>query len=317
MKELSIKEKAKRYDEAIKRAQAKMEEAKVFDYDDEQTAHTIRLTTTDIFPELKESEDERIRKEMIEILKKEAHDFPSSVIAEKSNSWIAYLEKQGEQKPADTEKGAKGNEREIPNSAWSEEDESMLYGVMETEQYMLDVVNGIKKFDVGNASIKEDCTRELNWLKYLKDRVQPQPKQEWGEEDEELMKWSIINLTELKDRFGEEYGKVGDCIDWLKSLRPQKQCCNDVPSREYILNVWELGNYWKELTNGVCNTEHGTQLEYIQKHWKEGDYYDKISVCPQKQWKPSEEQMEALSIAMCGVDDPLFSLYQDLKKLKG
>lgn len=34
-------------------------------------------------------------------------------------------------------------------------------------------------------------------------------------------------------------------------------------------------------------------------------------------WKPSDEQLEALSIAMCGVDDPLFSLYQDLKKLKG
>ena len=46
------------YEEAIKRAQAKMEEAKVFDYDDEQTSYTIRLTTTDIFPELKESEDE-------------------------------------------------------------------------------------------------------------------------------------------------------------------------------------------------------------------------------------------------------------------
>lgn len=51
-----------------------------------------------IFPELKESEDERIRREMIEIIKNEAHEFPSSVIANKSNSWIAWLEKQGEQK---------------------------------------------------------------------------------------------------------------------------------------------------------------------------------------------------------------------------
>lgn len=54
----------------------------------------------------------------------------------------------------------------------------------------------------------------------------------WSEENEELMKWSIINLTELKDRFGEEYGKVGDCIDWLKSLRPQNRW---KPSEEQIM----------------------------------------------------------------------------------
>lgn len=37
----------------------------------------------------------------------------------------------------------------------------------------------------------------------------------------------------------------------------------------------------------------------------------------QKQWNPSDEQMKALSLAMCGVEDPLFLLYQDLEKLKG
>jgi co-chaperonin GroES (HSP10) len=48
-----------------------------------------------------ESEDERIRKDMIETIEKEAHDFPSSVIAEKSHTWLAWLEKQGEQKPVE------------------------------------------------------------------------------------------------------------------------------------------------------------------------------------------------------------------------
>lgn len=51
------------------------------------------------------------------------------------------------------------------NSTWSEEDEAIYDGIIETELYMLDVVNGIKKFDVGNVSIKEECTRELNWLR--------------------------------------------------------------------------------------------------------------------------------------------------------
>ena len=30
---------------------------------------------------------------------------------------------------------------------------------------MLDVVNGIKPFSVGNEQIREECTKELNWLK--------------------------------------------------------------------------------------------------------------------------------------------------------
>lgn len=62
-------------------------------------------------------------------------------------------------------------------------------------------------------------SKQIDWLKSIKSRVQP--KQELSEEDEKLVKWSINNLTELKDRFGEEYGKVGKCIDWLKSLIPQ------------------------------------------------------------------------------------------------
>ena len=41
----------------------------------------------------------------------------------------------------------------------------------------------------------------------------------WGGEDENILKLSLENLTELKDRFGERYGKVGDCISWLQSLK--------------------------------------------------------------------------------------------------
>ena len=43
-------------------------------------------------------------------------------------------------------------------------------------------------------------------------------KPTWSEEDEKLYKLSVENLTELMHRFGEEYGKVGDCINWFKSI---------------------------------------------------------------------------------------------------
>ena len=58
-----------------------------------------------------------------------------------------------------------------PKQEWSEEDEAMFQGVIETEQYMLDVVYGRKIFAVGNEDIKEECTKELSWLNSIKDRI--------------------------------------------------------------------------------------------------------------------------------------------------
>lgn len=44
-------------------------------------------------------------------------------------------------------------------------------------------------------------------------------RKEWSEEDKDFMYDTLSNLTELKDRYGEGYGNVGKCIDWLKSLK--------------------------------------------------------------------------------------------------
>ena len=52
-----------------------------------------------LFPELKESEDESIRKRIIEFL---STPFVKKGMSECAlSTWIAWLEKQGEQKPAD------------------------------------------------------------------------------------------------------------------------------------------------------------------------------------------------------------------------
>ena len=93
----------------------------------------------------------------------------------------AWLEKKGEQKQEllTKEKALKNSPFvEQKPAGWSEEDEYCLDGAIETEMYMLDVVNGIKKFDVGNESIKEECTRELNWLKSLKPQSRWRPTKE-------------------------------------------------------------------------------------------------------------------------------------------
>jgi hypothetical protein len=55
------------------------------------------------------------------------------------------------------------------------------------------------------------------WLKLLKGRVQPQPKQEWSEEDERHLN-SVIKRTVA---YGDSsiYGLIKDDIDWIKSLK--------------------------------------------------------------------------------------------------
>ena len=88
MKELSIEEKARRYDEAIKRAKELLEIG-VKDTRDKRVVLSF-------FPELKESEDEKMRKSIIYALRNGG--FYDN---DKTDEAIAWLEKQGEQKPVD------------------------------------------------------------------------------------------------------------------------------------------------------------------------------------------------------------------------
>lgn len=96
MKELSIKEKAKRYDEAIERAKGTHNSAKSDKENgvtDKITEYTIQLTET-IFPELKESEDEKLRKEILQIVKESEDSFYMVLTPNKREALIAWLEKQ-------------------------------------------------------------------------------------------------------------------------------------------------------------------------------------------------------------------------------
>ena len=166
----------------------------------------------------------------------------------------------------------------------------------------------IRKYLITYFSDIDDCASNLKgkdivaWLEKQRDQ-----KHEWSEKDENYMNALIDKLETLNfcnDSFSIGGYRVDVIGNWLKSLKdrcvPQKQYGNDVPSREYILNIWELGNLWKEKTKGVC----GTEIEYIQEHWKEGDYYEKL--VPQKNWKPSEEQIYMLNwITLTLGDGPL------------
>lgn len=86
MKELTIEQKAQRYDEAIKKAR------QLCDY---PTSKPFISDLQDLFPELAESEDEKIRKEMLQIAKESEDSFYMVMTPNKRERLIAWLEKQG------------------------------------------------------------------------------------------------------------------------------------------------------------------------------------------------------------------------------
>ena len=121
-----------------------------------------------------------------------------------------------------------------------------------------------KKFIEENPLVQNLNT----WIK----ETFPELKEE--SEDEKVRK-ALIEM--VRDRTGDELWvdynvHKEEVLAWLEKQGEQKPILN-VPTREVILAIWDLGNEWKELTNGCISTEYGTQLDYIQKHWQESEYY--------------------------------------------
>ena len=85
---MAQEEKAKRYDEAIEKLRSLHD-----DYDTVSTLIDIKEELEHIFPELKETKDERIRKEILEYFQQFENEELRGV---NISDWIAWLEKQGD-----------------------------------------------------------------------------------------------------------------------------------------------------------------------------------------------------------------------------
>lgn len=165
---MTIEQKAKAYDEAIERAK---EICAAF-----PLSENTRNTCETIFPELKENEDERIRKECISII--DAWDKSCRLEGDYCDaaSCIAWLEKQGEKKPTDEEmkellrtEYEKGRADAIAETqvAWSEEDSVRL-------QRIIDFLWHNRKGDTDEIYQQE---QDIDWLKSLKPHTQWKPSE--------------------------------------------------------------------------------------------------------------------------------------------
>lgn len=106
--------------------------------------------------------------------------------------------------------------------AWSEEDEQ-YFNFLEKLLNNLQVKSTENEIKKGTNSHSEYYFKVIQWLKSLKDSVQP--KQQWSEEDERYLSYAI---HAVEDMLGDN-GK--NIVAWLKALSPQNRW---KPSREQI-----------------------------------------------------------------------------------
>ena len=178
-----------------------------------------------------------------------------------------------------------------PKKEWSEEDRLHYMNVLEALEYVKGCKSDYDKIEAAKSDIA--------WFKFLKDGVLPQPKPEWSEEDEYNTAFIIETLLGL-DGDKEYLAKCKKMANWLKSLRPQNWTKED--KERYISCLQRL------------STGNPEQPETINSKWFKEHVY------PQKQWKPSDEQMDALEDAIADAvssiqKHSLESLYNELKKL--
>lgn len=177
-------------------------------------------------------------------------------------------------------------------SAWSEED---------TKHFMR-----CKGYIEAYVEPRRD---DVEWFKSLKDRVQPQPKQEWTKEDEKMLSNIVDCIKNLpifyeslningEDKTTEQF--ICDAINWLKSIEGRVQ-----PKQE-----------WSE--EDLCRIEHALFGTYAVDFATRLLYKIK-SLNSQNTWRPSDEQIEEFKDLLNDINwegEILVSLYNDLKKLR-
>lgn len=116
-------------------------------------------------PELKESEDERIRKGLIAYFKN--NSVISSWAGLNVNKVLAWLEKQGEQKELSQSKVTKKSDQE-----WSEECDENLMMIEDRFSDYLDYIREDSSLTKHRKNtLKEEIIGYVNWLKTFKERL--------------------------------------------------------------------------------------------------------------------------------------------------
>ena len=204
----------------------------------------ILSTLTTIFPELRQNEDEKIKKDIIYFLSRNTFQFGEDI--DKYKAWIAWLEKQGESKfeqciqegdkLVTNEDGTHFNISQLERvakkeSSWNEENEkirkrillSLEKDLMATKNSgcntkdLEECITWLKKQDE-QKPINDTDEEIVNALKDTSVLDLVEPNSAWSEEDEKIVLSveQVMNCASLLNIVPEKVDKIRT---WLKSLK--------------------------------------------------------------------------------------------------
>lgn len=284
------------------------------------------------FPVLKESEDERIRSEIVDFINRNAERGDD---IEKSVEWIAYLENQKEQKALRCTEGfytEGGTEFEIVDV--EQKPVAHEIGFVSKPVDLQVKGDGVYKIcpHCKERMIRDDskvytsmppqygynCPKcgafEFDTVMYDSPAKEEQKPVEWSEEDYKNLariENLLIAIAEKKRLLPITDAIARELLEWLKPLRPFKQEWSeeDEDMLKSIIATCQLAA--QDRDSGPAR-----HLLEIQERFLK-------SLRPRPHWKPSEEQMAALLAAEGyirgndGIDlaKKLMILYEQLEKL--
>lgn len=173
MKKLSIEEKAKRYDEAIERAESIYNETAI-------PSATTKGICTYIFPELKESDDDR----MVKFIKNQLFNIKKTItenyeLDAKLTKAICWLEKQCEQKIKTPEESLG-----IDSDTYNKIVDECIYGEQkpalseEDEEIYRKCICAMRASACGFPEEEKFVEQVDNWFKSIKERYTWKPSEE-------------------------------------------------------------------------------------------------------------------------------------------
>ena len=193
-----------------------------------------------VAPELRESENERTRNEIIAFIEQAIHRGGGTPIPkEKEAKWLAYLERQKEQKSLNISAASEWLREHVcayMNSEYNEFHKCVEYdGSIDKERLINDFEEAMQKEQKPIEDVVKDITKNKeSATKFLKSagimddngelaemyRSEQKPA-EWSEEDKKI-------LHGIEQCVYENVANIGTVnkvkyVDWLKSLRPQQK----------------------------------------------------------------------------------------------
>ena len=189
MKELSIEEKARRYDEALERARKCLDEKR----------DTCFVRPDVIFPELKESEDEKIKKSLIILLQHfcKGYRVPGLEFPVSYKDMLTWVENQGKQK----------------TTGWTEEDER---NIRDCIFYLKNAKKYFEKDDdiLWNEKWFDSC---IDWLE-----KQGQAKETAISQDNKTCKENDDSLTDEDEMIRKALiGIITNYVDNSNTFKPK------------------------------------------------------------------------------------------------